>query len=122
MPLIPKRPLWFYREQISAGRDAAAAESVRIARWEAINAAPALKMYAEQNQELAEQSKTIAGKLAKTEQELTDANALHEALIHQFAQTRKKVDSVGLTSSVGALLRKQIATLPDVECPQQRGS
>ncbi|WP_146515483.1 mechanosensitive ion channel domain-containing protein [Rubripirellula amarantea] len=102
------------QERINAEREAAAAESVRMARREAIAAAPALKVYAEENQELAEQAKRTAEAIAKAEQDLTAATALHDGLIRQFAQTRKKVDSVGLTSSVGALLRKQITTLPDV--------
>ncbi len=107
------------QERINSGREAAAAEAVRMARREAINAAPALRIYAERNQELAEQSKTTAAELAKTEQELTNANTLHEDLIRQFAQTRKKVDSVGLTSSVGALLRKQMRTLPPVNARRE---
>ncbi len=102
------------QDRVHEQREAAAAEAVRTARWEAINAAPALKVYAEQNQALAEKAKSTAASLAKTEHDLTAATAMHEELIRQFAQTKKKVDSVGLTSSVGALLRKQMTTLPDV--------
>lgn len=103
------------QERINADLEAAAAEAVRKARREAIAAAPALKGYAEQNQGLAEDAKTTAAALAQTEHDLTAANALLDDLIQQFVQTKKKVDSVGLTSSVGALLRKQITTLPDVK-------
>ncbi len=107
------------QQRINAGREAAAEQAVRAARREAIAAAPALRLYAEQNQELAEHAKQIAEATAKTEHDLTTATAVHEGLIRQFAQTRKKVDSVGLTSSVGALLRKQMTTLPDVAARQR---
>ncbi|WP_231742022.1 mechanosensitive ion channel domain-containing protein [Stieleria varia] len=102
------------REQIHSAREAAAEESVRMARWEVIGAAPALKVYAEENQELAEKTKALTESLASTQAELNSASELHEKLMRQFSQTRKKVDSVGLSSSVGALLRKQRTTLPDV--------
>lgn len=100
--------------RINDVREAAAAEAVRKARREAIAAAPALKVYAEENQKLAEEAKATAAALARTEHDLTAATTLHDDLIQQFVQTKKKVDSVGLTSSVGALLRKQMMTLPDV--------
>jgi potassium efflux system protein len=107
------------QQQINVAREAAAEASVRKARSEAIAAAPALKGYAEQNQQLAEKSKSIAEALAKTVAELKAATEVHEGLIRQFTQTKKKVDSVGLTSSVGALLRKQRTTLPDGSARQQ---
>ncbi len=107
------------QQRINAGREAAAEQAVQRARREAIVAAPALRIYAEQNQELAEHAKAIAEAIAKTEHALTAATAAHEALVRQFAQTRKKVDAVGLTSSVGALLRKQMTTLPDVDARRQ---
>ncbi|MCA9215997.1 MAG: mechanosensitive ion channel [Planctomycetales bacterium] len=102
------------QKRIQVAREAAAEESVRIARQEAVSADPALKVYAEDNQVLAERSKHVAGQLARTEAALTAATEVYENLLRQFVNTKKKVDSVGLTSSVGALLRKQKTTLPDV--------
>ena len=102
------------QQQINSAREAAAEESVRMARREAVSADPALKVYAEQNQKLAENAKTVAEALADTEAKRKASTEVYEALVRQFAQTKKKVDSVGLTSSVGALLRKQMTTLPDV--------
>ena len=102
------------QQQINTTREAAAEESVRIARREAISADPALKVYAEANQVLAENAKAIAESLAATEADLKASIEIHEGLVRKFAQTRKKVDSVGLTSSVGALLRKEVTALPDV--------
>ena len=102
------------RQQINAAREAAAKESVRMARRDAVSVAPALKFYAEENQALAEKSKLVAGQLAETEAALNVAMEVYEGLVKQFANAKKKVNSVGLTSSVGALLRKQKTTLPDV--------
>lgn len=106
------------QQQINTAREAAAEEAVRVARREAISADPALKYYAEQNQVLAESAKQVAESLAATNAQLTAATEAYEGLLREFARTKKKVDSVGLTSSVGALLRKQKTTLPDVALRQ----
>ncbi|TWU46976.1 mechanosensitive ion channel domain-containing protein [Rubripirellula reticaptiva] len=102
------------QQRINAAREAAAAESVRMARREAISADPALKIYAAENQALAETAKNVAEELAQTDKLLSAATDVYGGLVRQFSNTRKKVDSVGLTSSVGALLRKEMTTLPDV--------
>ncbi|KAA5539098.1 mechanosensitive ion channel [Roseiconus nitratireducens] len=102
------------QERIKAARQAAAELSVRRARREAIAADPALQRYADRNQELAEKAKEISQKLAETEKDLKLATEMHDELNRQFNGTRQKVELVGLTSSVGALLRKQRTTLPDV--------
>ena len=103
------------QQRINSAREAAAAEAVRKARREAIAADPALKVYAEENQELAESSKEIAESLAATQAKLSASTGTHESLLRQFDQTKKKVQLIGLTSSIGAMLRKQVTTLPDVE-------
>ena len=102
------------QQKINAAREAAAEESVRTARREAISADPALRVYAEENQDLAETLKLVAEQLQETEAARSAATQIQEGLVKQFANAKKKVDSVGLTSSVGALLRKQKTTLPDV--------
>lgn len=100
--------------RINEARELAAEESVRKARYEAIAAAPALQAYAEQNQALAEKAKRVTEDLAAAQADLKSAVEVHEALVNQFRVTRNKVDLVGLTSSVGTLLRKQRTSLPDV--------
>ncbi len=102
------------QQRINAAREAAAEESVQMARREAVDADPALKVYAEENQVLAETARKVAEELAQTDTALTNATEVYEGLVRQFDNTKKKVDSVGLTSSVGALLRKQMTTLPDM--------
>ncbi len=108
------------QEQINVAREYIAEDAVKTARRAAISADPALKIYAEQNQRLAEEAKLVAESLAETNSKLKVSNDLYEVLVRQFAQTRKKVESVGRTSSIGALLRKQLTLLPDVE-PRREG-
>lgn len=101
------------KEKIKARREAEARASVVKARQEAIVAVPVLKSYAERNHFLAETAQKIAGELSEAEQKLRASEEAFDELDKQFQQTHKKVETVGLTSSVGALLRKQRATLPD---------
>lgn len=103
-----------FQNRVKQARELAAAESVRKAKLEAIDADPALKAYAKENQELAEQAKHVADSLATAEANLKTATEAYEQLSGQFKQTRAKVETVGLTSSVGALLRKERTNLPDV--------
>ncbi len=107
------------RDEVKAARDAAAEESVRKARLEAIVAAPALKHLAERNQELAETEQAIYKQLSTAERDLKAANEAFESLDRQFKLMKQKVETVGLTSSVGAQLRRQRATLPDINQRRQ---
>lgn len=122
-----ERQLQKLREEVKAARDAAAEESVRKARLEAIVAAPALKYLAERNQKLAETAQAISQQLSAAERDLKASKAAFESLNRQFKQVKDKVDTVGLTSSVGAQLRRQRALLPDVhqrrqEVAERRGT
>ena len=64
--------------RIKAAREIAAAESVRKAKLEAIEAAPSLRAFAQQNQALAESAKRVADSLATAEQDLKAATDVHE--------------------------------------------
>ncbi len=112
---LTERQLQELREEIKKARDAAAEESVRKARLEAIVAAPALKHLAERNQQLAETAQTISQQRSGVERDLKAAKEAFETLDRQFKQVKSKIETVGLTSSVGAQLRRQRATLPDVQ-------
>lgn len=114
-----ERQLQKLREEVKAARDAAAEESVRKARLEAIVAAPALKHLAERNQQLAETAQAISQQLSDAERDKKAAQEAFETLNRQFKQVKSKVDTVGLTSSVGAQLRRQRAMLPDVHQRRQ---
>ncbi|WP_246112582.1 mechanosensitive ion channel domain-containing protein [Allorhodopirellula solitaria] len=102
------------QQHINSARDAAAEQSIRQARYEAIAAAPVLKNYAEKNQELAEKTKSISDALVKAQRDQKHAAEVYESLISQFHRTRTKVQLIGMTGSVGALLRKEKKSLPDL--------
>lgn len=105
-------------ERVKVLREADAADSVRKAHLEAVVATPVLKSHAERNQALAETAQAIARKLSQAEQDLKAAQDALSQLSKQFERARNKVETVGLTSSVGALLRKQRTTLPDTSLRQ----
>ncbi|WP_246145818.1 mechanosensitive ion channel domain-containing protein [Rubripirellula lacrimiformis] len=111
---LTEKSITLLQQKINQAREIAAEQSVRKARLEAIAAAPAMKEHAAHNQSLAERAKAVAESLASTQRDLKEAEEVHDGLIRQFGQARKKVDSVGLTSSVGAMLRKQKSNLPNV--------
>ncbi|MBM4090171.1 MAG: mechanosensitive ion channel [Planctomycetes bacterium] len=111
--LVAERQVELLRDRIKTVRADAALQAVRKARDEAIAADPILKSYAEHNRQLAEMARAITQQFDEADRSLKAAKKDHDQLVRQFEQTRKKVESVGLTSSVGALLRKQRAALPD---------
>lgn len=102
------------QKQINVARQDAAEHSFRMARVDAIAAAPSLAKFADHNQSLAEKAKAIAESLTTAQNDLKTSEDVLEELQRQFEQARKKVELVGLTSSVGAMLRKQKLNLPDV--------
>ncbi|HPM79692.1 MAG TPA: mechanosensitive ion channel [Candidatus Anammoximicrobium sp.] len=95
-------------------RAAAAGEAVRQAEEEAVRAQPLLRDYAARNRELAEKAQTLTQQIGQTEHALRDAEALLESVQQEFQQAKEREQSVGLTKTVGAQLRKQEAALPDV--------
>jgi len=95
-------------------RAAAASDAVRQAEEEAIRAQPLLKDYAAQNRKLAEKAQSLTRQIGQTEQALRDAEAKLASVQQQFQQAKDREKSVGLTKTVGAQLREQEATLPNV--------
>ena len=109
-----ERYLQLLKEHNQKVRTAAAAKAVRKARDEALAAAPEFATYTERNRHLAEAAESMTERFDVADRDLKTAEEVHEQLLRQFELTRKKVESVGLTHSVGALLRKQRAALPDL--------
>lgn len=95
-------------------RDREAKEAVWQAQAEAFHAQPLLKSYAEENQQLAETAQALSEKIGQAEKQLNSARARLEELERQLAQTKKKVENVGLTGAIGLMLRKQRTQLPNV--------
>ncbi|MDA1213823.1 MAG: hypothetical protein O2955_15005, partial [Planctomycetota bacterium] len=93
--------------------------AVARAQKEMIGALPALKPYFEENERLAQEAKTLNELNLKTEANRQQAQQRLEKLREQIAQTKRKVDAVGLTGSVGLLLRKERNELPNVSRAEQ---
>ncbi|MBA2117156.1 mechanosensitive ion channel domain-containing protein [Bremerella alba] len=108
-------------DQVQKKRAQAAQEAVRQAREQLIMVQPVLRSYAERNQELAETSQAIAKMLAEAEKQENEAAEQLRNLRKQFNETREKVEKLGLTSSIGALLRKQRTDLIEMS-PLRMGS
>lgn len=98
-------------EQIKKKRADAAQEAVRQARQQLIMVQPVLKSYAERNQQLAETSQAITKKLEDAEKDLKQADENLKDLQKDFRDTKEKVEKLGLTSSIGVLLRKERTAL-----------
>lgn len=109
-----ERQFQLLREQIKRAQTVAANLAVRKSRDELIAADPVLVSYAERNRHLAEVGRSITEKFSSADRDLKAAEETYDQLSHEFEGIRKKVESVGLIGSVGALLRKQRAALPDV--------
>jgi len=95
-------------------RDEEAQAAVQRAQEEAIEAQPLLKANAEENTRLAEEARALTQLIADADKELQKVKLRLENLQRQFDQTKKKVESVGLTGPIGLMLRKQRAELPNV--------
>ena len=107
-------------ERIKKARTDAAEQAVQKARLETMASDPALSAHLQRNYTLAEAAKTVAEQYDAADSELKSTKEVYAALLNQFTQTRKMVELVGLTSSIGAMLRKERATLPDIR--QRRAS
>jgi potassium efflux system protein len=85
------------------------------ARRAAIEADPGLRELATMNKRFAELAESVA---AKTRQEVAaqgDIKTELDNVQRQFQRARERVEAVGLTNSIGQLLRTQKTQLPDVE-------
>lgn len=98
---------------VAKQREEAARAAVEQAQEEAINAQPLLKSYAQRNQFLASETQRLAGLIVATDAERKEATDVLDSLERQIEQTKQKVANVGLTDSIGSMLRKQRATLPN---------
>lgn len=98
-------------DQIKQKRAQAAQDAVRQARDEMIAVHPVLHSHAEANQQLAELSQQITKKIDAADREFKQDKEQFDRLRRQQRDTQDKVNAIGLTASVGALLRKQRAAL-----------
>lgn len=73
---------------------------------------PTLRVLAERNVALAEQYKTLTQAIADAKKKLTDVRTLREYWDDQATSAKEKVESIGLTDTIGGMLRKQKLSLP----------
>ena len=103
-----------YQQRLDEKRATAAADLVESAAKDVETAPLLLKPYAQANQELAEASLALTDPIEEARHKLESTKTRLEEVQKQFVATRQRVDDVGLTGSVGALLRRRRAALPDL--------
>ncbi|WP_397568323.1 mechanosensitive ion channel domain-containing protein [Schlesneria sp. T3-172] len=86
-------------------------ERVRLAEQALQNVIPELKTLAEENLGFARERHDITDKLVDLDHRQKASNALLGELEKEFDRTQKMVNDVGLTDSIGLLLRQQRARL-----------
>lgn len=93
------------------------AEEARKKRREAANSHPAIQRLTEENAALAERRTGARGLSSRIEQvshELDETNSILASLREQAQSLRSKVEAVGLSDTIGILLRKQREELKSV--------
>jgi potassium efflux system protein len=103
-----------WRELVNHRRQAEAKAQLDSANLEAARADPALRALAGLNRQLAEQGDEVAQKIQQVSTQLEKSTAELDDLKKRFARTREKV-AIGLTNTIGQLLRSQRGALPDAE-------
>jgi len=110
---LDKQELAAWREAVNRQRGQEAEAQLRLARAAAAQAHPAIKGLMEQNARLAERRKELAQRIVQTTAEQAEVNSQLSTLRDQFERTRKKVEALGRTDTIGALLRKERDKMSD---------
>jgi len=92
-------------------RGSEADQRVRAAQRAVVDAPAWMKPVAEKNLALAIECRDLAAQLRRTSQNLDQARTSYSTLKAEFQQSRKMVEAVGLTESIGLLLRQQRSRL-----------
>jgi potassium efflux system protein len=100
-------------ESLDKARRAEAQRAVAEARRMQVEALPLLRSSAEENTRLAEELQSLTKPIETAEHDLKEAGDLSEKLRKEFSKTKEKAAGVGLTATIGQLLRKQRALLRD---------
>jgi potassium efflux system protein len=104
-----------WQEIVNRRREEEARRTAAQAKAEAARAdlSPALREIADANLELAEESETLAAEIKSVTHDLQDVDAKLGDVRGQFQRSQDRVETIGLTTEVGLLLRTRRATLPD---------
>lgn len=105
--------------QLARQRAADSAAALQAAIDESAATPELLKPFAEENIEFARAADALSLPIEETHAKLEKTKARLEEVQKQFADTRQRVNEIGLTGSIGALLRRQRVALPDVKKRQQ---
>lgn len=101
-------------EEIARRRAEENAAALKRARDEAIAAEPLLQDDAEINSTLAEKAVALTAPIDEARARLEATKTRLDGVQKQFTATQQKVENIGLSDAVGALLRKQRSELPNV--------
>jgi potassium-dependent mechanosensitive channel len=91
------------------------AEALLRARDEAIAAQPVLKPYAAVNTQLAQKSVERVAPIQNAKAELAATKQTLEDTQKRYTSLQQKVETIGLTGAIGALLRRHRTDLPDLK-------
>lgn len=111
---LAEQELKLLSELVKSARADAAQHAVHKANDEAVAVDPVLRSYSDRNKQLAEAAQSLTRLIDEAEKASKKSKQTYETLRRKFEQTKKKDNIVGLNSSVGALLRKQRTTLPNL--------
>ncbi len=100
--LVQSRRVIEANKQITAAAEAAESETN-----------PLLRSIAQRNVELAERFKVLTEQIAKIEEQLTSAKATRDYWNRTAKGAKEKVNAIGLTDAIGAMLRQQKLSLPN---------
>lgn len=101
-------------------RSLAAQEAIAQAQREVIAADPSMRPFAGRNQELALEFQELIAPTSEAEARSRETQTLLEKIQTQYRQTQVKVDQIGETDSIGALLRQQRYALPELDLIRER--
>jgi potassium efflux system protein len=117
---LAEKELRLLEQAINVKEREASDEAERQARAEVIAAHPLLQPIAEQNQKLVQIANDLIEPLEATKAGLAKTTARLDEVEKLFADIQHKVDNIGLTGPVGALLRRERIKLPDLYIRRQR--
>jgi potassium efflux system protein len=101
------------QEVVQAKRSATANRQITSAKQDAEKETnPLLRFLALRNVDLAEAFQTLTQKMSEVEQELTATEKVRDYWTETAEAAKKKVEAIGLTDPIGAMLRKQKLELP----------
>lgn len=111
---LAEAELKLFDERIAERRAEENAAALKRARDEAIEAQPLLQEDAEKNELLAESAVKLTIPIDESRSKLEATKTRLDGVQKQFTATQQKVENIGLSGAVGALLRRQRSELPDI--------